>query len=71
MDEEVSLVGLGYPTAELCARAPGIGVDIGVGADDRFGLTKQRVGVGQRRARLGLVIEDESTLVHVRQKAGA
>ena len=69
-DEEIALVGLGKAAAQLQPGAPRIGGHVGVGADDCLDLGEQSVGLGQRGARLGQVVENEAALVHLRHETG-
>ncbi len=70
-DEIVADVRFAEAAPKLEAGAPRIGVHVGRGADDRLHLPHQPVGLGQRHAGGGDVVEDEAALVDLGNEARA
>ncbi len=68
-NEEVAGIGLGETAAELGSGPPGIGVDVRRSADDRLDLAQQPVGLGERHARRGHIVEDEAAFVDLGDEA--
>ena len=71
-DGEVAAVGLGDGgEAELQAGAAGGGHDLGSAVEDLLDVGEHAVGLGERGAGGGEVVEDEGAFVHLGQEVGA